>query len=278
MYHFNKDNFHVFEKRGNFFYFDIFNIASFEINELCYNILSSRSPFEKEEICAKYKSVYTFEDIESSIDALIEWEIVSEKEADPYPRAKVFNPFTYDNGLEWNIGNSVSLIISSDCNLRCKYCSADYGRFGQGNDRVQLMSKETAKKAIDFVSSNIPEDYDTTFTIIPAGGEPFLNFDVFKFIVEYSRQKNPSFDLVFSFNTNATLLNDEMAKWIAKNKLDIRFSIDGMKEIHDSNRIYPNGKGSYESTIIGQIYHYGLLYIIGLGKRVLVLQLEENTP
>ena len=43
---------------------------------------------------------------------------------------------------------SMCLNIAHDCNLRCEYCFAAKGDFGQGR---KLMSFDTAKKAIDFL-------------------------------------------------------------------------------------------------------------------------------
>ena len=48
---------------------------------------------------------------------------------------------------------AISVMIkpaSSACNLRCEYCFAAKGDFGTGRE---LMSFETAKKAIDFLDS-----------------------------------------------------------------------------------------------------------------------------
>ena len=43
---------------------------------------------------------------------------------------------------------ALCLHVAHDCNLRCKYCFASTGDFGQGR---KIMPPEIAKKAIDFV-------------------------------------------------------------------------------------------------------------------------------
>ncbi len=64
---------------------------------------------------------------------------------------------------------ALCLHVAHDCNLRCKYCFASTGDFGQGR---KIMPPEVAKKAIDFVIArsgkrrNIEVDF--------FGGEPLM--------------------------------------------------------------------------------------------------------
>ena len=44
---------------------------------------------------------------------------------------------------------AMCLHIAHDCNLRCKYCFASTGDFGQG--RMLMDYYETGKRAIDFL-------------------------------------------------------------------------------------------------------------------------------
>lgn len=55
---------------------------------------------------------------------------------------------------------SMCLHVSHDCNLRCKYCFAGTGPYGQ---KRTLMSAETGKKAIDFLVAQAK--YTTHFEI-----------------------------------------------------------------------------------------------------------------
>jgi uncharacterized protein len=50
----------------------------------------------------------------------------------------------------------------------------------------------------------------------------------------------------FSLTTNATLLTEEIADFLAEHKIGVTVSIDGDKELHDRMRIFHNGKGSYD--------------------------------
>ena len=49
----------------------------------------------------------------------------------------------------------------------------------------------------------------------------------------------------FLINTNATLISEEIVELFRKYRFRVTVSIDGYREIHDENRIYHNGKGSF---------------------------------
>lgn len=138
---------------------------------------------------------------------------------------------------------SMCLNIAHDCNLRCEYCFAAKGDFGQGR---KLMNLDTAKKAIDFLLEksfgrrNLELDF--------FGGEPLMNFDVVKKTVEYARSKEKEYGKNFRFTitTNGLLLDDESIDFINKEMSNVVLSIDGRKEINDKLRVTPNGKGCYD--------------------------------
>lgn len=60
----------------------------------------------------------------------------------------------------------------------------------------------------------------------------------------------------FVITTNATLLNDDMAEFLLDKRISVTYSIDGPKAIQDRNRIFADGKGSYDTVIqnIRKIY------------------------
>ena len=57
--------------------------------------------------------------------------------------------------------------------------------------------------------------------------------------------------MTYSMTTNATLMNEEIADYIMKNKFNIIVSLDGYKELHNKNRLFVSGEGSFEKTING---------------------------
>jgi His-Xaa-Ser system radical SAM maturase HxsB len=142
-------------------------------------------------------------------------------------------------------GTTLHIIVSTlRCNQQCIYCHS--AAFGPDN-KEKDMSIETAQKILDFIFQTPAKGIKIEFQ----GGETLLNFDVFKFIVknakELSMVKNKK--LKMSLVTNLTLLDDHKLEWIAKEGVDISTSLDGPKEIHDMNRPYFGGTGTYDEVI-----------------------------
>ena len=144
---------------------------------------------------------------------------------------------------------SVTLELTEKCNLRCKYCIygkdySDYRDFGN-----QEMSIDVAKKSIDFL---VEHHGDDEYHIGFYGGEPLLCFDMIKQIVSYAKEKCVNKPVYFSMTSNMTLMSKEMAEYFASiENFTIMCSIDGPEYIHDENRIYPDGKGTFKDAIKG---------------------------
>ncbi len=140
--------------------------------------------------------------------------------------------------------SSVVLMLSQACNLRCKYCYAGDGEYQDKG----FMTKEVAKEAIDFL---FRESKRERLHIVLFGGEPLLNFTLFKYCVEYAKSKAVSENkkLSFSTTTNGTLLTKEIADFLIKNKFGITISIDGDKNTHDANRVDKFGFGTYDKIV-----------------------------
>ncbi|MBQ8120713.1 MAG: thioether cross-link-forming SCIFF peptide maturase, partial [Ruminococcus sp.] len=141
---------------------------------------------------------------------------------------------------------AMCLHVSHDCNLRCKYCFASTGDYKEGR---MLMSLETGKKALDFL---IEKSGDRKFLEVDFfGGEPTLNFDVVKQLVEYGRSREAEANKKFRFTitTNGILLTDDMIEFINKEMNNVVLSIDGRKEVNDRVRVRVDGSGSYDRIL-----------------------------
>ncbi|MCS3922740.1 uncharacterized protein M2325_001450 [Methanococcus voltae PS] len=138
------------------------------------------------------------------------------------------------------------LKVTKNCNLRCKYCYAnlsneDSESFEIDNlDNTDNMNFETAKKAIDYLLT-IDKDLKIQFT----GGEPLLNFELLKKVVNYcnseynSTNKNCKYNINFAIQTNGTIINSEIIKFIKTNKIGLGISLD---DLNNEFRIYANNK------------------------------------
>lgn len=145
-------------------------------------------------------------------------------------------------------------VVTNACNMQCCYCQAQSGV----SVPDKKMSKEIAQKAVDVALSS-PETY-LSFEF--QGGEPLLNFDVIKFIVEYTKSKNVSKIIDFNVVSNLTLLTDDIATYIKENNIGVSTSIDGDQLLHDQNRRYRTGQGTYSDVLRGIeiLQKHGIVY------------------
>ena len=90
------------------------------------------------------------------------------------------------------------------------------------------------------------------------GGEPFLEIDLIDQICDYFKIKafelNDEWYWNYRINvcTNGVNYNAEkIQNFIKKNhmKLSVTISIDGIKEKHDMQRVFPDGRGSYDAVM-----------------------------
>ena len=141
---------------------------------------------------------------------------------------------------------ALCLHIAHDCNLACKYCFAEEGEY---HGRRALMSFEVGKKAIDFLLANSGNRRNLEVDFF--GGEPLMNWNVVKQIVEYGRSKETEFDKKFRFTltTNGMLLNDEVMEFANREMSNVVLSLDGRKEVNDAMRPTRGGKGSYDVIV-----------------------------
>ncbi len=134
------------------------------------------------------------------------------------------------------------LILTEDCNLRCKYCYENANRC-----KNNYMSFDTAKKSADFLFDNALKYGAKELTWKFFGGEPLLNLDVMIKIFRYAVDKANQYHIKLSFIliTNGTMYNKQFEEFIleyCKAGNVIVFSIDGIPEVQDKNRITANGK------------------------------------
>lgn len=141
------------------------------------------------------------------------------------------------------IVKSMCLHISHDCNLRCRYCFAGTGPYGQ--ERTN-MSFAIGQQAIDFLINQ--SDSNTFFEIDFFGGEPLLNFPVIEQLVSYAREleQKKGITFIFSLTTNGVLLDEIIEQFIAEEQINLILSIDGRKQVNDLLRPFADGSGSYD--------------------------------
>lgn len=129
-------------------------------------------------------------------------------------------------------------VVTNACNMQCVYCQAQNG----DRNSYGFMSREVAKKAVDIAIQSPSNHLQFEFQ----GGEPLLNFEIIKFIVEYANETNNGKKIDYSIVTNLTLLTSEILDFIKENKISISTSLDGDMLLHDKNRPFCDGSGTYQ--------------------------------
>ncbi len=132
-------------------------------------------------------------------------------------------------------------ILTNACNLQCVYCQARTGN----EEQFEYMNEETAERAVDFALSS-PED-NLTFEF--QGGEPLLNFNVIRHIVEYTESRKGEKHIEYSLVSNLLLMDQEKIKFIRKYHIGISTSLDGDRLTHNENRPYIDGKPSFDDVV-----------------------------
>lgn len=161
---------------------------------------------------------------------------------------KIDTPGSWEDGRAKN----VTFVVTEDCQLACKYC------YLVGKNKSGRMNFGTAKKAVDYLLSEEKFLSEKSVILDFIGGEPLLEIDLIDRICDYFKLKayefrHPWFDSYrISFSTNGLLYSDRrVQEFIKKNKthLSIQITIDGTKAKHDTQRVYPGGRGSYDNVL-----------------------------
>lgn len=141
----------------------------------------------------------------------------------------------------------ITLQITQQCNLRCKYCVYS-GDYVTRKHAPKSMPLELAKKGIDFLLKHSSSLLDTDIGFY--GGEALLCFEDMKEIVSYASKASEGKIVRYNLTTNGTLFTDEILSFLEKYNFSILISLDGPKEIHDQNRVFAaTGKGTFDKIM-----------------------------
>ncbi len=148
------------------------------------------------------------------------------------------------------------LILTEECNLRCKYCYQP--KLKMHNTK---MDNTVAKNIIDFLFANAIKGNKKEVHLFLFGGEPLLNTDVIQFILQYAKKLSDdnSINVKFSIDTNGTIYNSQVEEtfqlWSELyDNLRLEISIDGSPRIQDYNRVDALGQGT--SAVIRDNINY----------------------
>ena len=206
----------LFKTIDCFYLFDVNTASIIRINEKVYDYLES----------ILNGTVTYNKELQKQIDNLKARGFLKAND----PNMEVSHPALslVEESLDGNIGQLI-LQVTQNCNLRCKYCvySGSYVNRTHSNKR---MSFETAKKAVDFYYRHNRNKKNAIIGFY--GGEPLLEMDLIKRVVEYSKKLFEGKFIVFNITTNATLLTEDIIHFFNDNNIGLTISLDGPKSVH----------------------------------------------
>lgn len=249
-------------RRGNQYVYDPLSNRVFFCPDLAYEILKLHESNSKDSILNALSCKYPRQEVEKWLRKVEAWINIDgaffptgDNLEEP---ACVLSEQEYWDTLmsSYVSGREMILVVTENCNLRCKYCAYGGTYKYQRTHSTRRMSSQVAKKAIDYFLDEYvaPESVGhlPVRTVIGFyGGEPLLRFDLIKYCVEYARSKEnfESARCGFSITTNATLLTDEIIDYFVENEVKLSVSLNGPKEEHDRLRVYRNGGGTFDRVM-----------------------------
>ena len=144
-------------------------------------------------------------------------------------------------------GTSLHIVVTTRrCNLACRYCHASAQPV---DSSCQDLEGPVADQIVDYIfQSPVP-----SVAIEFQGGESLLNLEAVRHTVVAARKKaaETGKKVRFSLVTNLTLLTDDILSYLKENEIGISTSLDGPQAIHDQNRPFCSGCGSYQEVMNG---------------------------
>ena len=245
---------HQYRNNGYFIVLDVNSGSVHSVDQLLYDVIEvlagrvedmkKPEPLSgevKAAVCEALSSNYRQEEIREAFEDI--QELIDREELFT---ADVYKDYVMDFKKRQTVVKALCLHIAHDCNLACQYCFAEEGEY---HGRRALMSFEVGKKALDFLIANSGSRINLEVDFF--GGEPLMNWDVVKQLVEYGRSQEAVHNKKFRFTltTNGVLLNDEIMEFCNKEMSNVVLSLDGRQAVNDKMRPFRNGKGSYELIV-----------------------------
>lgn len=246
----------LFEVNGNKYCYDVGTNHIMKISPSLHDVLLKYDYTNKEEVLKDpLLATYGKEEISTTIRRIEEFN-KDEGGFIPERRIRLKFPFSQED-YEFLLDNFMShLILNSteNCNMRCRYCgfggTYDYRR----THRKVSMSWTVMKKALDFFFSRcgLRENVLKKPLLLGLyGGEVLTEYRRMFKAVEYIKEHYPDIfpGISFSITSNGTLLTRDIIEKLIRYNFVLPISLDGPRYIHDRNRVFKNGSGTYDTIM-----------------------------
>lgn len=220
---------------------DIYSGAIHMVDDIVYEMVDDFKNHTKEELVSQYNKKYDEKTVRGAIS-----EIQELVDQDMLFAEDVYEDLITDYKNRDPVVKALCLHVAHDCNLACQYCFAGEGDY---NGPKGLMSAEVGKAGIDLLVKNSGSRRNIEVDFF--GGEPLMNFDVVKEVVEYARsiEEEAGKNFRFTITTNGVLLDEEKQAYINENMSNVVLSLDGRPEVNDRMRHTLGGTGSYDVIV-----------------------------
>lgn len=239
---------HQYKLGGYNIVLDICSGAVHVVDDVAYDIIADFENIGKEEIIDKLTLKYKDDESITKKDIIECYDqVLSLKNAGSLFTPDRFKPMAGELKRKTSgVIKALCLHVAHTCNLNCAYCFASQGKY-QG-ERA-LMSFETGKRALDFLVENSGTRRNLEVDFF--GGEPLMNWDVVKKLVEYARsiEKEKGKNFRFTLTTNGLNIDDDVIEFSNREMSNVVLSLDGRKEVHDRYRVDYKGKGSWDIIV-----------------------------
>ena len=142
--------------------------------------------------------------------------------------------------------HALSLAVAQKCNMGCTYCYAQGGAFGEPPQNMPL---KTALDAVELLFREARPGDKVSLSFL--GGEPLLNRSVIRAATEHAAalavvRKSA---LTLSITSNGTLIRPDDFEFFETHGFAVTISLDGVGDVHNRQRPFKNGAGSYEQLV-----------------------------
>ena len=213
--------------KGIFLYFNSFSSKYLLLDEKKHNIYQNSSlEYIKQNYLDLYKTLLDAQFVVSNDfdeQAIVEYKKIAEK---------------MDTTMYHVVVN-----VTLDCNLRCWYCY-----------ETKIHNSKLYANVIEAIKLNVTLQYEKvrfkTLKISFFGGEPFLNFEGIRKILDFARTfcKTKDVVLLADFTTNATLIRKEHLEYLQDLKCFFQITLDGNRQKHNEVK-HLNGEDTFMRTI-----------------------------
>lgn len=171
--------------------------------------------------------------------------------------------------MNHTIPRTLIVEVTENCNLCCGYCFfAKEDGFKNRKHKRKNIEESTAYKAID----SCYQKYTNAIKQLPQknrsiaikqsppmlqwwGGEPFLAFNIITNTKIYFESLDwehygiAKEDIIYALTANLTVFNEDILIFLVQNNIKLRVSLDGNKDAHNKNRLFSDGRGTFDTVI-----------------------------